>query len=311
MDFRSRPHSVEEAEFLAAHVAGAGLGVTYADLEAAPAVLLVGFEPEDESPIVFLRLRKAWRNGGLRVFGSGAAREQGPDQARRDPDPGGPRRRAEGAGRADRWQRRPVRRVAALGTPGAVILVGERLASVPGALSAAARLADISGARLAWIPRRAGERGALDAGLLPNLLPGGRSVTDTAARTELEPRGASRKAPCRAEVGRDTAGILAAAAGGELAALVVGGVDPNDLPDPDAAEAALERVGFVVSLELRSSTVTSHADVVLPVAPAVEKAGTYVDWEGRERPFGLTLSGTGALTDARVLDTIAPSSASS
>ena len=33
--------------------------VTYDDLEKAPAVLLAGFEPEEESPIVFLRLRKA------------------------------------------------------------------------------------------------------------------------------------------------------------------------------------------------------------------------------------------------------------
>ena len=42
-------------------VAGRGIGVSYADLEQAPAVLLAGFEPEDESPIVFLRLRKAVR----------------------------------------------------------------------------------------------------------------------------------------------------------------------------------------------------------------------------------------------------------
>ncbi len=33
--------------------------VSYATLEAAPAVLLVGFEPEEESPIVFLRLHKS------------------------------------------------------------------------------------------------------------------------------------------------------------------------------------------------------------------------------------------------------------
>ena len=42
--------------------------VTYADLESAPAVLLVGFEPEEESPIVFLRLRKAARKHGLQVY---------------------------------------------------------------------------------------------------------------------------------------------------------------------------------------------------------------------------------------------------
>ncbi|EUA13723.1 NADH-quinone oxidoreductase domain protein [Mycobacterium xenopi 4042] len=58
--------------------------------------------------------------------------------------------------------------------PGAVIMVGERLATVRGALTAAARLADATGARLAWVPRRAGERGALEAGALGGLLPGGR-----------------------------------------------------------------------------------------------------------------------------------------
>ena len=47
-----------------------------------------------------------------------------------------------------------------------VVLVGERLATVPGALTAAAALAESTGARLAWMPRRAGERGALEAGAL-------------------------------------------------------------------------------------------------------------------------------------------------
>jgi NADH-quinone oxidoreductase subunit G len=68
IDMRARPHSAEEERFLAASVAGRGIGVSYADLEQAPAVLLAGFEPEDESPIVFLRLRKAVRRHGLQVF---------------------------------------------------------------------------------------------------------------------------------------------------------------------------------------------------------------------------------------------------
>jgi NADH-quinone oxidoreductase subunit G len=99
--------------------------------------------------------------------------------------------------------------------------------------------------------------------------------------------------------------ILRATADGSLAALVVGGVDPDDTADPECAHEALERAGFIVSLEIRHSAVTSHADVVLPVAPAVEKAGRYVDWEGRRRPFELTLAGTSALTDAKVLDALA------
>ena len=66
-----------------------------------------------------------------------------------------------------------------------MILVGERLAEVPGALAAAVRLADATGAKLAWIPRRAGERGAIEAGALPGLLPIGRWVGDPKARAEV------------------------------------------------------------------------------------------------------------------------------
>ena len=71
IDFRARPHSVEEAEFLASNVVATGPdggSVTYAEIEAATTVLLVGFEPEDESPIVFLRLRKAVRKTRTAVF---------------------------------------------------------------------------------------------------------------------------------------------------------------------------------------------------------------------------------------------------
>src|SRR3712207_79790 len=71
VDARARAHSAEELAFLAAHVAGTAPGagaLSYADLTAAPAVLLVGFEPEEESPIVFLRLRRAVRTAGMQVF---------------------------------------------------------------------------------------------------------------------------------------------------------------------------------------------------------------------------------------------------
>ena len=88
-------------------------------------------------------------------------------------------------------------------------------------------------------------------------------------------------------------------------ALLVGGVDPADLPDPALAEAALASAGFVVSLEMFPSAVTEWADVVLPVAAAAEKAGSYLDWEGRVRSFDATLHGTGQLPDGRVLQGLA------
>jgi NADH-quinone oxidoreductase subunit G len=294
IDFRARQHSDEEADFLAAHIAGAPMTVTYADLEMAPAVLLAGFEPEEESPIVFLRLRKAARKRGVQVLAIAPFATRGLTKMSGRlirADPGGEAAALDGL--ADNEL---------LNLPGALILVGERLAGSPGALSAASRLASATGARLAWIPRRAGERGALEAGALPNLLPVGRPIAEPSAREQTAAAWHVTELPTAA--GRDTSAILAAARDGALAALLVGGVEAADLPDPDAALAAIEAVPFVVSLELRESAVTELADVVFPVAPVVEKAGSFVNWEGRIRPFEPSLH-TNAIPDLRVLHILA------
>jgi NADH-quinone oxidoreductase subunit G len=191
----------------------------------------------------------------------------------------------------------------ALAAEGAIILVGERLAEVPGALSTADRLARATGARLAWIPRRAGERGAIEVGALPNLLPGGRLAASSQARVEMARAWGVASLPPLP--GRDTTQILAAAAEGDMDALVIAGVDLDDLPDPEAARAALAATPFVVSLELRPSTVTDRADVVLPVAAVAEKPGTFVNWEGRPGTFKTVLDVPGVESDLHVLRRIA------
>lgn len=192
VDFRARPHSGEEADFLAAAVAGRGVdvdgtGVSYEELESAPGVLLAGLEPEEESPIVFLRLRKATRSHGLRVFSIATHASRGLGKLRGALLPAAPGTEAEwlAALAADEPLNDDAGRAAELlRTPGSVILAGERLSAAPGALTAVLRLAHATGARIAWVPRRAGERGAVEAGALPGLLPGGRPVTAPAARAE-------------------------------------------------------------------------------------------------------------------------------
>jgi NADH-quinone oxidoreductase subunit G len=306
IDMRARPHSAEETQFLAGTVAGRASGVTYADLERASTVLLAGFEPQDESPIVFLRLRKAARGGKLAVYSLAAVAGPGLERMSGTLLPTVPGDEAEALGRLASGTdlEGPGRGAAeALRRPGAVILAGERLAEVPGALSAATRLAQVTGARLAWVPRRAGERGAIEAGALPIALPGGRAVTDETARAEVARAWGVASLP--ADPGRDTAHILAAAAGGEIGALVVAGVDLGDLPDPAAAIEALDATRFLVSLELRVSTVTDRADVVLPVAAVAEKDGTFVNWEGRPGSFGPALAVPEVRTDLQVLGMIA------
>jgi NADH-quinone oxidoreductase subunit G len=318
IDMRARGHSAEETRFLTEQVAGRG-GVSYRSLQQAPAVLLAGFEPEDESPIVFLRLRKAVRAGTLTVYSLAALASHGLEKLSgillptvpgeeaaaltllaRGGDPPEPPARTTRAFASD-----PVAEAAstALRQPGAVILAGERLAEVPGALSALVRLVGQTGASLAWIPRRAGERGAIEAGALPTLLPGGRSVTDESASAEVALAWGVGSLP--AEPGRDTGRILADTASGQLSALLVAGVDPADLPDPAAALAALAAASFVVSLELRVSSVTDRADVVFPVAAVAEKSGTFVNWEGRPGTFGPALSVPAVRSDLQVLAALA------
>ncbi|WP_327156204.1 NADH-quinone oxidoreductase subunit G [Streptomyces tubercidicus] len=316
IDFRARVHSAEEADFLASRVAGRGRdldggGVTYTTLEKAPAVLLAGIEAEEEAPGVFLRLRKAHRRSGQRTYGLAAYASRGLVKAGGTLLPSAPGTETEwldalagGAGLEGEGRTAAE----ALRADGSVIVVGERLAAVPGALTAALRLASATGADLVWIPRRAGERGAVEAGALPGLLPGGRPATDPRARDEVAAAWGVAALPHRH--GRDTGQIIEAAATGELSALLVAGVEVADLPDPARALAALDQVGFLVSLELRPSQVTERADVVFPVAAVVEKDGTFLNWEGRARLFEAALkpdqmTRRHLLPDSRVLHMLA------
>jgi NADH-quinone oxidoreductase subunit G len=316
VDFRARAHSAEEADFLAARVAGRGLdldgsGITHRLLEKAPTVLLAGLEAEEEAPGVFLRLRKANRKFKQQTYGLATHATRGLDKAGGILLPAAPGTEPEwldalaggvGLDEAGRLAAEALR------AEGSVILVGERLAAVPGGLTAAIRLATATGAKLAWIPRRAGERGAVEAGALPGLLPGGRPLTDPRARDEVARVWGLAALPTR--FGRDTGQIIEAAAAGELAALVVGGVEIADLPDPAKAREALEAVRFLVSLEQRPSEVTERADVVLPVAAVAEKSGAFLNWEGRMRSFEAAIKPDQATTrhqlpDARVLTMLA------
>ena len=306
IDFRARAHSEEEAEFLAAHVAltgPAGGAVTYADLESARSVVLVGLEPEDEAGTVFLRLRKAARGRLLPIHSIAPFTSRGLHKmsgtlipTRPGDEPAAIEALAHGASSGSGQEAVPV-------DTGTVILVGERMAAVPGALAAVSKLAMTTGARVAWIPRRAGDRGAVETGALPHLLPGGRPVADPAARVDLATAWGVDSLP--EKVGREGARIIRRAAKGKTRGLVIGGVDLDDLDDPALARKAVARADFVVALEVRDSEVTRAADVVFPVAPVTDRSGTFVNWEGRVRQFGKVLHNPSSLPDLRVLAGIA------
>ena len=295
IDMRSRSHSEEERSFLAAHVAGSGLGITYSQLENAGQVLLVGLEPEDECGAIFLRMRKATRKGKLRVASLAPMTSRGLAKLS-----GELLRCAPGTEVEVAAEIREGGEFADLASrlDGGVILVGERASRTPGLLSEVVRLAERTHCRIQWVPRRAGERGGVEAGLLPGLLPFGRALASQEARESL----AWGEIP--AQRGLDATQMLEAAADGRVKALVVGGVDLRDFDDPAAARKALDQVDFLVSLEVRRSEVTDRADVILPVAPPLEKNGTFINWEGRLRPFGQAIASR-SQTDRLVFDALA------
>jgi NADH-quinone oxidoreductase subunit G len=287
IDFRSRVSSDEEREFLAARVVGSS--TTYRDIDKADQVLLVGFEPEEESPIVFLRINKQFRKRALKVVSIGSKESIAVDKLKAHFVKVAPGQEA-------------VAIAAQSLTSKSVILVGERASESAGALTAVAALADSTGAKIAWIPRRAGERGALEAGAIGNLLPGGRPVTDAAARVDIAALWNTTSLP--AEIGRNTSQIIDAVNAGHIGALIVGGVDPLDADNSAATLAALEKA-FVVSLEIAPSAVTERANVILPVAAVTEKSGSFLNWEGRPRSFDVAVSDSLNRSDLRILSMIA------
>lgn len=294
IDGRARNISGEENRFIRSTVAGTGLGVTYADVEKAPQVVLIALEPEDECATLFLRLRKAALQGS-KILSISSWETPGSKKMNAQVIKAVPGTEAE----IVRSLNDEVRQ--ALGQ-GGVVMLGERAATVPGLIDAARELATSTGARLAWVPRRAGERAAIEAGCFPGLLPGGRLVDDPEARADLAAVWGVKELPG----GEHKCGksILKWTADGDLEALMIGGVDLRDLPDPELARAALAKAKCVIQLEVRRSAITEDADIVLPVAPPHEKTGTFINWEGRLRPFGQALA-SHALADWQVLSKLA------
>ena len=283
VDFRLHPRTDQERDVFGA-IAGT-LGPTYDDVEAAPVVVVAGLDPEEEVPILHLRLRKAWRRNKQRIVVVGPVLGSLEEIAWRwiptavGQEAAALQRLAAAGGDAGEG---PVAdALGALADAGdkLVVLAGERLALSPGALPAAAALATGRGAAFAWVPRRNNARGAVDAGLVPGLLPGGRRLEDGGPVAEAWNR--LPEGP-----GMDTRQMLEAAAAGELKALYLIGVDPlRDFEDPRLARAALETVEAIVVQDVLPNETTPFADVILPAMVSQERVGSFTTWEGRRQPF--------------------------
>ncbi len=260
-------------------------------------VVLLAADPKEELPTLYLRLRHAVQFDGVSLVEmSPRATSFGDDVAARlNPLPGAAGQIAgaladgmvgTSLGGVPADQLTTARQLLTSGRPVTVIVGRPNLAEsadhVVSAVAALLRL--VPGARFLPALRRGNLHGALEMGLTPGLLPGGRTLDTTLEGWNMPPQ-----AP-----GLDTTGILNAAVAGTIDTLVLLGADPiTDVPDADLALAAFERVGSIVSVDSFMTESTRRADVILPAAMYGEVDGSFLNLEGRLSPVQAKVTSPG------------------
>ncbi len=136
--------------------------------------------------------------------------------------------------------------------------------------------------------RRGNVHGALEMGLTPGQMPGGRPL-------EVELDGWI-SAP--AERGLDAEGILRAAAAGEIATLVLLGSDPlTDYPDRALVREAFDNVDTIISVDAFLTESSQRAQILLPTTLMGESDGTFCNLENRLSPLRAKVTGPGQARD--------------
>lgn len=122
-------------------------------------------------------------------------------------------------------------------------------------------------------------QGACDLGALPNVYPGYQSVTDPALRGHYEQ---AWGVTLPDKVGLKITDVPQAIERGKVKALMVFGENPL-MSDPDAGSLRkeVEKLDFLVVLDLFMTETARFADIVLPAACWAEKDGTYTNTERR------------------------------
>ena len=261
-------------------------------------IVLVGPDPKEELPSLYLRVRHAVVEDGATLievspratsFSSIAA-----VSARTMPGTAGQVLAAVADGRIDE----PVGSVGApvlqavhealtSGAPVSVLFGRANLAEsaryVADAVGAIRRL--VPEARFLPLLRRGNVHGALEMGLTPGFLPGGvrnrrKSLANWPSTPDFE--------------GKDADGILRAAAAGDIETLVLLGADPiADFPDVSLATQALAEVDNIIAVDCFLTASTSQADVFLPAAMAGEYDGAFMNIERRVSPLSAKVTAPG------------------
>lgn len=282
------------------------MGNSIAELEQMKTILVLGSELADEQPIIFLRVRKAWRFHGAAVINAVDRAAENATSLRDfatvnlQYNPGTEialingllhvlfaqklvdltthASFAELQRSVNEWT--PAKTAAATGlsaediTAGAILLANGPMAIVAGAaVTEHPFYADVVAA-LGNLVTVTGNVGNLN---IPGTACNTQGAADMGVLPDVGPGYESL-----ATVGMNTQQMLQAAAAGDIEVLWIVGADLfNDYTDRGLAERALENCPFIVINELTLTQTASMADLILPVASVAEKDGTYTSCERR------------------------------
>jgi NADH-quinone oxidoreductase subunit G len=260
-------------------------GATMTQLYEADAVLLIGHDPTEQSPLVGWQIRSAIRHRGARLYIINSKSIKLLRKAR-----GFVEAPEGGEATAVRWLAGgPVQLEA-----GTI----QQLASLKAALEKEKNVVIAFGAELTGggirdlvkfgssLPGQtrymalgdfANSRGASDMGQLPDMLPGYLPVTDKNARERFAALWGGGKLP--EKPGLNARGMLAAAAKGDLHALYVVGANPVKTFGVPAT-GRLGKLDLLIVQDLFLTETAQLADIVLPAASAYEKNGTMTNTAG-------------------------------
>ena len=262
----------------------AAASATMTQLYEADAVLLIGDDPTEQSPLVAWQIRSAVRHRGARLYVINSKSIKLLRKAR-----GFAEVPAGGEGSAVRWL--------AGGDTHMDAGVAERLSALKAALEKESNVVIVFGAELTGsavqnlvkfgssLPGQtryialgdyANSRGASDMGLLPGMLPGYAGVGDASARDKF---GKLWGAKLPEKPGLDARGMLASAANGKLKALYVVGANPVKTFGVSAKDR-LGKLDLLIVQDLFLTETAQLADIVLPAAAAYEKNGTMTNTAG-------------------------------
>jgi len=270
-------HRLAQAEATVA--AGARwLGMSIADLNALDRVLLVGASVRQEQPLIAQRLRQAVKHGAqLNVL------------------------HAAGDDLLCKVNARLIAKPSAWGYALAQIAkaMQDAGADVEAALAAISGVAVSDNARAIAASLMSGEKKAVLLGALAQNHPVAAQL-HALAEAIATASGATLGflSPAANSVGAQLVGVLPGPNGlgahamlaeprvSALSAYLLLGAEPElDAYDAGAAAAALRGAEFVVALSAFKSAALDYADVLLPIAPFTETAGSFVNMEGHLQSF--------------------------